>query len=164
MVSIGRPRRAHRPRRASVHPRPARSSPRRTRARCCSRAQMRQSEALLHHGFAQALGAERQRQWLEEDWGTLLSRDAVGNVNVESVHLGLNSTQAASDLLPLSVWSNLYLRPDTARRMGFVFVACRVDQRLKTRTCWLDCVASRFRFHRLITRAPGEAQGDCAGR
>jgi hypothetical protein len=77
-------------------------------------AQVRQSEALLHHGFAQALGTQRQQQGLEEGWGTLLSRDAVGNVNVESVHLGLNSTGGASDLLPLSMWSNLYLRPDTA--------------------------------------------------
>jgi hypothetical protein len=78
-------------------------------------AQVRQSEALLHHGFAQALGAQRQQQRLEEGWGTLLSRDAVGNVNVESLHLGVNSTQVASNPLPLSVWSSLYLRPDTAQ-------------------------------------------------
>ena len=77
-------------------------------------AQVRQSEALLHHAFAQALGAERQRQRLEGNWGTLLSRDAVGNVNVESVDLAARSARAPSDPLPLSVWSSLRLRPDTA--------------------------------------------------
>ena len=95
-------------------------------------AQIKHGDQAQHQRFVRAFAASRQQQMLEGGWGTLLSRDATGNVNVTRARLdsqdesaGMKSVGMRSagmsvpaDGVPLSVWSQIPLRPETARELA----------------------------------------------
>jgi hypothetical protein len=91
-------------------------------------AQIKHGDQAQHQRFVRALAASRQQQMLEDGWGTLLSRDAGGNINVirarlnvsdpNSSDVNLNALSVPDDGLPMSVWSQIPLRPETARELA----------------------------------------------
>jgi hypothetical protein len=72
------------------------------------------TELLHHQRFAQALGVAREHQVTDEGWGTLLSRDAVGNVEVTTIHHGVNNQPSPRASMPFSRWSSIKLPPEKA--------------------------------------------------
>jgi hypothetical protein len=72
------------------------------------------TELLHHQRFAQALGVAREHQVTDEGWGTLLSRDAIGNVDVTTIHQGINTQPSPRASMPFSRWSNMKLPPEKA--------------------------------------------------
>ena len=93
-------------------------------------AQVQRIEQLHHQRFAQVLGMARQHQRSEEGWGTLLSRDEVGNVNIISTKLEPQTHNQLTGVLPISVWSSITLRPETA-----IVLAQRLQQILVEYLC-----------------------------
>jgi hypothetical protein len=86
-------------------------------------AQIKHGEQGQHQRFVQAFAVSRQQQMLEDGWGTLLSRDATGNINIgrarlNAGHPNLSDLSLPDDGLPMSVWSQIPLRPETARELA----------------------------------------------
>jgi hypothetical protein len=86
-------------------------------------AQIKYGERIQHQHFVEALAASRQQQMLEVGWGTLLSRNASGGITVTRARLNSNDPNASGvsvpdDGLPMSVWSQIPLRPETARELA----------------------------------------------
>ena len=86
-------------------------------------AQTQQGERTLHQGFVNAMLTSRHQQMLEADWGTLISRNEAGIVNVDRAYLDSGAVDSGGvrlprNDLPFSMWSQLALSPEQAQTLS----------------------------------------------